>query len=133
MSQYFSFGYWFDLYPNSWQQAGKIFIYLNLFFLVVGLLIKIYFLIKSIKGVWRKTGQKLSTLFITLSIIGIGYWFMREQLVPFFSSRFWLLLLIITLSLWLSLIVRYFFKKLREEKQNLERAAIYGKYLPGQK
>jgi hypothetical protein len=58
---------------------------------------------------------------------------MRDQGVPFFSSRFWLLLMIITAAIWLYFIVKYLLRKLYEVKHTKESLDLYAKYLPGKK
>ncbi len=133
MNTYLDISYWFALYPSAWNQSGKIYIWAALLVLVFGFILKIFLIFKKNKGVGRKTLNKLSNCLITLSLLAVIYWFMRQQLVPFFSSRFWLLLLFITAIVWLVFIILYFLRKKREEKINLERTALYGKYLPGQK
>lgn len=133
MSKYLEISYWFALYPSAWNQSGKIFIWITAIVLIVSFLLRLFLIFKNKKGVWRKTLGKLSNCFLTLSLLAVIYWFMRQQLVPFFSSRFWLLLIFIAAIVWLFFIVWYFIRKKREEKINLERTALYGQYLPGQK
>lgn len=133
MNTYLNITYWFALYPSAWDQSGNIFIGVALGLLLVGFLLRIYLTFKNNKGVFKKTLGKLSNFLLTLSLLAIVYWFMRQQLVPFFSSRFWLLIIFLTAIIWLAFIVWYFIRKRREEKINLERTALYGKYLPGQK
>lgn len=133
MSTYLEISYWFALYPSAWNQSGEIYIWVALFVLFFGFVLRIFLIFKNNKGVWQKTLSKLSNYLITLSLLAVIYWFMRQQLVPFFSSRFWLLIIFITTIVWLVFIVLYFLRKSREEKVNLERTTLYGKYLPGQK
>ncbi len=133
MNNYLDISYWFALYPSAWDLSGRIFIITALACFLLGLVIKIILFFKNNKGVIRKTLNKLSNFLLTLSLLGVFYWFMRQQLVPFFSSRFWLLIILLTAITWLVFIVLYFIRRSKEEKINLERTALYGKYLPGQK
>lgn len=134
MNKYLDITYWFELYPSVWGRTGNIFLIISLTVLFVSFLLKVYFIYKNNnKGVVKKTLTKLSNCLLTLSVLAVIYWFMRQQLVPFFSSRFWLLIIFLTAFIWLAFIVKYFVRKRKEEKINLERTAIYGQYLPGRK
>lgn len=135
MRNYLEISYWFALYPPAWNKSGEIFIWVTLIVLVISFLLKLFLIFKNNKnkGINRKALNKLSNCFIVSSLLALVYWFMRQQLIPFFSSRFWLLIIFITTIVWISFIIWYFIRKKREEKINLEQIALYGKYLPGKK
>lgn len=133
MKNLFTLTYWFSLYPGVWNASGKIFLFISLGLIGIGTIIRAFAMFTHMEIIWKRMMEKLSSWLFIYGVLAVLYWFMRDQGVPFFSSRFWLLLMVITAAIWLYFIVKYLLRKLYEVKHTKESLDLYAKYLPGKK
>jgi hypothetical protein len=133
MKNILTLSYWFALYPGAWQQSGNIILLIILGLISLGVVGRVLASFLHLEITWKRSLEKFSTWFLTYGILALFYWFMRDQQVPFFSSRFWLLIMFFSSLAWLYFIVRYVLRKLRDIRQTKESLDLYTKYLPGKK
>jgi len=123
----FTSKYLFNPIPPS---QTNLFIPLLIFFSALVLLsIAIYFL----KGWDLQIRMKQFYCFLTNGILGLIYLFARYESLPWLGSRIFLVLIILTLFIWITIILVWMFKynrKLESKKILTER---YEKYLPRSK
>lgn len=100
-----------------------------LLFIVVGLIFKIlaqYQNSKAIMSFFKKSGN----LGITMGFVGLVWMFFRQERVAFLAWRFWLLLWVVTTTVWAYRLARYAFKRIPEIKAEEAKRASMEKYLP---
>jgi hypothetical protein len=133
MKNLFILNYWFSLYPGAWNASGNIFLLMSLGLIGASLIVRVFAIFINMETIWKRTVKRLSFWLFIWGILTVLYWFMRDQGVPFFSSRFWLLLMVITAIIWLYFIIKYLLRKLYEVKYTKESLNLYAKYLPSKK
>lgn len=132
LSNLFYWSYWFSQ-PRI--ARGEVLWFWVLFFLVLvlaGLILKIVRVYQEdtiIKNVLRKFGN----IGLTMGLLGLLWLFFRQERIPFFAWRFWLLFWIFVLALWLPQTIRYAFKRLPEIKKEKWEREMREKYLPKNK
>ena len=87
-----------------------------------------------IKKRWSKSlyacfWSGLYTFFLTNAIIGLVLTFFNYEMVPFLSSRFWFLLWVVGMLVWLYFIYRIAIK-IPEKRERLEKEKEFKKYIP---
>ncbi len=85
----------------------------------------------KIKGVLARFWNKLGTWALVVGFFYLVLWFFRDQRVPFFSSRFWLLAVGLLALVWLIFIIIFLIRKKSAEKKGHIKAEEFDKYLPG--
>lgn len=76
---------------------------------------------------------RFSSCFLTMGILGLVWFFFRQERVVFLAWRFWLLIWFAVLLVWLVKNIRYAVKRLPQIKAEHATRAAQEKYLPGQK
>jgi len=51
--------------------------------------------------------KKFASMLVVMGIVGLWYWFVAGQQIPFLSARFWLPLIVVAILVWILAIVRY--------------------------
>ena len=125
-SNLLSFDFWFNFRPEPLTTTFKIvlLVWLTLL-LVLFLVIKI----RQKQGKINKFWLRLATFSLTSFILGLVLLALSQEMIPFFSAKFWFLLWIAIMVAWLVVIVL----KLKSSKNKKESAAKkleYQKYLP---
>lgn len=122
-----TFKYWFDSQPESFVLLGKI---VFIAFLVLLLVAGIVFLI------YRKKNASKKVLFNSLSdfcfsnlLVGIIFLFLNYQQVQVLSARFWLLIWLIVMIIWLINISKKI-KKIVGHREDRKKREEFKKYLP---
>ncbi|PIT88297.1 MAG: hypothetical protein COU29_00700 [Candidatus Magasanikbacteria bacterium CG10_big_fil_rev_8_21_14_0_10_36_32] len=125
----FELSYWFQqpFIARQWSLRGWVIILLILVF--VGIVGKIWQLKQSEKVV-RQIFNRLSNISLIVGLLGLLWLFFRQQQVPFFAWRFWLVLLFGGL-LW-SIVRTIIFLVRRYPEIKVEKAekALKDRYLP---
>lgn len=130
MIDFLNLNFWFTLNPGPWYQSGTVVLWGGIGMLILALLFKLAVKFFKIKGVLAKFWNKLATWALVLGLLDLVLWFFRDQRVPFFSSRFWLLIVVLLALVWLIFIFIFLIKKKPEEKKGAARAQEFDKYLP---
>ncbi len=130
LSKLFSFRFWFAMNPGGWQD-------LRLTVLVVGLVLIILGVIGVIGGNKLKQQNRYYKFFIRIGrglmvvgILDLLLWFWRDQQVPFFAARFWYLLLILGVVVWIGWTIVSFVKFKQRLIEEEKRREEFDKYLP---
>jgi len=88
---------------------------------------------KDIDNVAKRVATKISTFAFTTGLIGLVLFLLRQTRVYFFSRRFFFLLWLVALIIWLVFLLKYIFKKAPEARQTLTERQEFEKYLPKKK
>lgn len=133
MDKLLTIKYWFNLAPGGWQDLRFFILGLAIFVVLMAIIMKIIAKRKNFTGIKAGLVNRLIVCFITVSFLELVLWFFREQRVPFFSARFWQLLLFLVMLTWLVFIIKRYFTRRPLEKEAQTKAIVYDKYLPKKK
>ena len=133
-SNFWSLHYWLNLNPGNLEQTGQQ--SLSIFFGLVVLagIVGYMFASKSaadklLARVYRKIGR----LGITMGIIGFFMIFLFYQEIYIFSARFWFLIWLVVVAVWVRSIVHLAKVKIPREKRTLAEQQAFERYLPQKK
>jgi len=123
-----SWNYWFNTRPapfEGWTQIAL----LSLIVLMVALVIFSKTKQRQKKIVYKKLWIKLFNFGLAQTIIGLFLAFFNFQMVPILMSKFWYLLWLIVVAVWLFFLIR-FALTLPKRKTELIQKKEFEKYLP---
>jgi hypothetical protein len=128
MKNLFSISYWLNLRPNSFEPTAQ------RYFIIIVVLLLILTIVFSIlksknRSFYNKIWRKLNTFFLTNFVIGLLFLFFYYEMIPFLSSRFWLILWTIGDLVWLFFIIKILVEipKIREA---IAKEKEFKKYIP---
>lgn len=102
--------YWLNPGPGE-LSAGYLYFLLTFFGLFVFFKILFRYMghqyIHGLHKAQQKVLYRVETLCLTLGVSGLMWVFLRYELVPFFSARFWLIVWLVVLVLWGYFIFHY--------------------------
>ena len=127
MSNFITLSYWFNLRPDMLIPLGQ-----DLFIgLVVALavLMAILGIVKRGGGLFRRFFRRLYNFSLANFLIGLIFLFFNLETVPFFEARFWLLLWLIEMIVWLVYVFRDL-KNIPDKKRQLAKDQEFNKYIP---
>lgn len=128
-SNIFSLSYWFEFSPGGWNQAGTYFLVGACVVLVLAIFMRILVARYHGQVVTARFLSKISSIFFFIGLTNLWYWAVRNQAIPLFSSRFWLLIIAIVAIWWLILTLKSI-KKYKENREKYqEKQEKYTKYL----
>ena len=127
MSKFFDPIFWFNQRPGEliplWKNA-LIAIVISSFVLAA-----IIFILKKRAGVYRKLLERIFNFLTANFFIGLFLFFFNRELVPMLSSRFWYLLWVIGMIIWIFFIIRYSLT-IPARKKEIEKEKEFQKYIP---
>lgn len=106
------------------------------FFVLLGAYIVFIFLAyftSTSKKMHKQLKAWVFNYFLTLGILGVIISFFRSQSIPYFGSRFAMLVIILMSIIWYFAIVFYILFKMPSEIKMAKNEEIYQKYLPKKK
>lgn len=127
MSKLLVLNYWFNLRPEALSSLAIIL--LLLFYLILAIIYIISFLYLRKKGLYLKIFKRSSSFSMTNLIIGIVLLFFSYEEVPFLSARFWFILWLSEMIIWIVFIFRNMLE-IPKLKERLEKEREYKKYIP---
>ncbi|MFA5020837.1 MAG: hypothetical protein WC517_02130 [Patescibacteria group bacterium] len=131
--KFFQPAYLFDVRPYTTGGTIRTMVIFFAIFLIIGLGLKIFEKFRKLEKFQTKILSKSAALFITLGAIGLGLTWIRYERVQLLSSRYWLLVWLMILIVWLYPIVSYWLKTAPEAKKRNEEKKLFRKYLPNKK
>lgn len=131
----FTLQFWFDRRPPMlepfFQQA---FFYFFGALVALSLIITVVVRKKKKEDPWVAQGfQKISSWCLTMGIAGMAIYFFTHEQVPLLSMRIWFLVWLIGAVVWAVFIIRFFLKKVPQEKAKIKEKEEMKKYLPNKK
>jgi len=98
-------------------------------FVVLGIISKVVSK-KTNDGLRLKGWLRLFYLFMSMGLIGLGYLLFAWQGVTLLAARFWLIIWLITVIVWLIFIGIYMFSKVPKLRAKIEKQRKFDKYIP---
>jgi len=129
MSNFLTLNFWFDLRPTVFIASSlKI---------IIGMILLLFILaiISAIgKNRWSKSlystfWNNLYFFFLTNAVIGLILTFFNYEMVPFLAARFWLLIWVISMVIWIIFIYKVIVK-IPQKKLRLDKEKEFKKYIP---
>ena len=85
---------------------------------------------KTNDGLKLKGWLRLFYMLVSMGALGLGYLFFAWQGVTLLASRFWLIVWLITVIVWLIFIGLYMFSKVPKLRAKIEEQRKFEKYIP---
>ncbi len=123
-----SLSWWFDRGPNQDPTTLKIYFIAFLAMIIVGAVVRMLSKRRLKDRFALEIARRTATLMVTMGVLGIGYWFFAFERIPFLSSRFWLIVWLITGLIWLHSILKFAYKKVPKERERLNQRKDQRKY-----
>lgn len=129
MGNFLTWNFWFNPRPGAFisfsLQAVLVFIFLLVILSIIsGIIKKRWF-----KSLYSSFWGGLYAFFLTNGIIGLLLTFFNYEMVPFLSARFWFLLWVISMLVWLYFIYRVA-AKIPAKRAQMEKEKEFRKYIP---
>ncbi|OGY46010.1 MAG: hypothetical protein A3J65_02670 [Candidatus Buchananbacteria bacterium RIFCSPHIGHO2_02_FULL_45_11b] len=130
LKYFFDPGHLFSLRPPVMQPRAIIILTLAFGILIaLGLILK--FRLPNIRDRLKNKGYgRLIHLCFTFGLIGFVYLFFAWQGVALLSSRFWLVIMGLTLLVWLFFIGKYFILTIPKLRKEIEEKRKFSRYIP---
>ncbi len=128
----FTASYWFS---EPLTVHGWLFVVLVALFggLLIAGLAAIVFGKKWYVGPMKEILRRVGNLAATAGFLGTVWLVFRQEMIPFFAWRFWLLAIVIMIVFWLSSILRYTLVRMPKILAEQSARATQEKYLPYKK
>ena len=81
----------------------------------------------------RQIGKRISTLLVTMGILGVLLYFFSFEGIRLFGARFWYPVWMIITAVWVLLIIRFVKKDIPQAQQQTQARKAVTKYLPHRK
>jgi len=124
-----SVSYWFSQ-PQTLRGA-EMWVWVGIFLILIlgGIILRIVREYQSSRG-RKEAMRRFSNLGLTMGLLGLIWLFVRQEIVPFLSWRFWLLFWLVGLIWWLYKVIWYGVKRLPAIEEEQREKALKDKYLP---
>lgn len=134
MLKFFTPSFWFTLRPAPlFQNYEIVLIILFGLFIIVSIIFRLIRMDKKIDPYLRKRFDRFQRMFLTLGATGFVLLFFTYEKAYVFGARFWYLLWILGLLIWLGFIIFDLVKKMPKERKADKEKASFEKYLPKRK
>ncbi len=127
LSNLLTSSYWFSLIPGPLGQKGQIFFICLSALLLVGAVVSLVYRRKT--KLFKKTFSRVYSFFAGNFVVALVFFFLRYEVVPFLSARFWLAIWFIIMAAWFYFILRST-KGLSEKKEQEKLRKEREKYIP---
>ena len=129
-SKFLELAYWFQPRPGI-LDPGYRYSLMAFFGCIVVLAVLFYLLRKRLQyKAYRTLYLKLGRLCLTFGLVGFAWLFFRDERIIYLGMRFWFLILLISMAVWLVFILRHYFIDVPKRKKELDEKKEFDKYLP---
>lgn len=129
MVNFLTWNFWFSARPGAFIGFSLKIVLAFIFLLIILSVASGVIKKRWSKSLYSSFWSGLYAFFLTNAIIGSVLTFFNYEMVPFLSSRFWLLLWVIGMLVWLFFIYRIAIK-IPEKRARLEKEKEFNKYIP---
>lgn len=129
LAKLFNWSYWFQqpLITNGWAMWFFILTFLGL--VLLGLVAKIMRLYRPLK-LEKEVLNRFGNWGISAGLVGLIWFFFRQERVAFFAWRFWLLGWTVWIGVWLVKNILYAVKRVPVIRREASERELKNKYLP---
>lgn len=130
LKYFFNPGHFFSMRPPAMQVRAIIILAVAFgLFIVFGIVSKIM-TAKTKDGLKIKGWRRLFHLGLTMGILGFVYIFFAWQSVALLAGRFWLIIMLLVIIVWLGFIGKYMFLAAPKLRVNIDKKRNFDKYIP---
>ena len=129
MGNFLTWNFWFSARPGAFIGFSLKIVLSFIFLLIILSIVSGIIKNRWFKSLYSSFWSGLYAFFLTNVIIGLLLTFFNYEMVPFLSARFWFLLWVISMLVWLFFIYRIIIK-IPVKRTQLEREKEFKKYLP---
>ncbi|MBI2476708.1 hypothetical protein HYV72_00890 [Candidatus Uhrbacteria bacterium] len=130
MQQALTLSFWFDRFPDQNPITLNVYFAVFLGIVIVGAGIRMVTKRSQRDRFAREVARRVATLCVVMGLLGVVYWFVAFERIPFFSSRFWLVVWVIGFIVWLVGVIRHATRVVPKERERLQQQLEQKKYLP---
>jgi len=118
--------FWLEMIPIYHANTLRVLFIAFLSMMIIGALIRMLSKRRMKDKLKLEAARRIATLFVTMGVFGLWYWFVAFEQISFLSSRFWLILWLAGGLIWIVSIIKFIRvkapdideeKKAREEKE----------------
>jgi magnesium-transporting ATPase (P-type) len=125
--------YLFELRPYTQTANLKYAIFFFALLIIIGIAIKIYKEVRPLEKFQAKLLEKYFYLLTVMGAIGVAMVWLRYERVQILSARFWAIVWLVAVLIWLYPITKYHLKVVPQAKKQAEEKKLFQKYLPRKK
>ena len=126
--------FWFNTTPPPLQPENeKILFAFFAIMLVLGAIIRMVGTRRKEDKHVTEVFNRIGKLFVTTGLWGLVLFLFAFERIPFFSARFWYIILACAFLAWLGMILYFIFKVIPKEKSKRSEEIARDKYLPKKK
>ena len=129
MGNFLTWNFWFSARPGVFIGYSLRIVLSFIFLLIILSIVSGVIKKRRFRSVYYSFWNGLYTFFLTNAIIGLLLTFFNYEMVPFLSARFWFLLWVISMLVWLFLVSKIAIK-ISEKKAQMEKEKEFKKYIP---
>jgi hypothetical protein len=132
MSAFFQPSYWFTMQaPDVGGLIGNLVFVFFILVLILGIVGRIVVDRKTSDQYKREIGSRISSLLVTMGILGATLFFFSFERIQLFGARFWYPVWVIVTIFWGCLIVRFIKRDIPHMKARAQVHQHQRTYLPG--
>lgn len=126
--------FWFKLQPDLLSPTFEkgFFIAFGLM-VIIGAIIRIVSRQKRHDKYVRQMFSRIGTMSLSMGLVGLVWLFFSYEMIYLLGARFWFLVWLVGLIIWVVMIVRFVKKDIPARKQEEQHRASANKYLPRKK
>ncbi len=126
--------YWFSFdYAVVDGVGGKIVFATFLVLVLIGIFSRMVAEHKTDDKYMKIVGRKFSNIFVTMGFVGMLFFFFSFEHISFFGARFWYLIWLIGVAVWIFYLVRFVRKDVPEKRKKDLAHVERMKYMPPRK
>ncbi len=133
LTELYDLNYWFTLRPDEMSLAFLIGFLVFFVLVFLGTFAMVIYKKKK-KGALskpqRKLYDKIQSACATMGLLGLLWLFFAYERVPFLSARFWVLVWLLSMGLWIYVISRYYSLEMKPQIKHLAEKERIEKWLP---
>lgn len=124
----YSFSWWLGTIPLYHANTLRIFFIVFLSLVIIGALVRMISKRRLKDRFQLEISRRIASLLVVIGVLGLWYWFVAGQQIPFLSARFWLPTLVLLTLWWLYSIARYAKKDVPEARARMNKSDDSNKY-----
>lgn len=125
--------FWFQIRPLPMSKAFTVVFLIFFLLLIIGKVgLRIYAgkMKKQLTKADKKLYDLIQSLLLTMGLLGIAWTFFAYEGIPILSARFWLVLWVIGIGVWIYAIFRYYAQEYMDYKEKIAKRERLERYLP---
>lgn len=124
----YSLAWWFGTIPLYSATTLRLYFIVFLSLIIVGALVRMVSKRRLKDRFQLEITKRLASLLVVIGVLGMWYWFVAGQQIPFLSARFWLPVLVLLTLWWLYKIFVFAKKDVPKERERLHQTKDDKKY-----